>query len=50
MSFFGAATVLMMPRGLMRLLVLGLIVVMAVYVFWKKDFWQIAVADCDRDS
>jgi uncharacterized membrane protein YfcA len=38
MSFFGAATVSMLPKGILRPLVLVLIIVMAVYVFWKKDF------------
>lgn len=41
MSFLGAATVSMIPRGVMRPLVLALIVVMAVYVFRKKDFGKL---------
>lgn len=41
MSFFGAAAVTMIPRGVMRPLVLCLIVVMAVYVFSKKDFGNV---------
>jgi uncharacterized membrane protein YfcA len=38
MSFIGAATVSSIPQGLLRPLVLVLIVVMAIYIFRKKDF------------
>ena len=41
MSFLGAATVSYIPSGVLRPLVLVLIVVMAVYVFWKKDFGKL---------
>ena len=41
MAFLGAATVSMIPRGILRPLVLVLIVVMAVYIFWKKDFGKL---------
>lgn len=41
MAFFGAATVSLIPRGVLRPLVLVLIVVMAIYVFWKKDFGKL---------
>jgi uncharacterized membrane protein YfcA len=41
MAFLGAATVSFIPRGVLRPLVLALIVVMAVYVFWKKDFGKL---------
>jgi len=41
MAFIGAATVSHIPRGVLRPLVLALIVVMAVYVFWKKDFGRV---------
>jgi uncharacterized protein len=41
MAFLGAATVSLIPRGVLRPLVLLLIVVMAVYVFWKKDFGRL---------
>ena len=41
MSFLGAATVSLIPRGVLRPLVLVLIVVMAVYIFWKKDFGKL---------
>jgi hypothetical protein len=38
MSFLGAATVSSIPQGVLRPLVLFLIVVMAIYIFMKKDF------------
>jgi uncharacterized protein len=38
MSFFGAASVSAIPPGMLRPLVLWLVVVMAVYIFMKKDF------------
>jgi len=41
MAFLGAATVSFIPRGVLRPLVLVLIVVMAFYVFWKKDFGRL---------
>jgi len=41
MSFLGAATVSYIPQGLLRPLVLFLIVVMAIYIFKKKDFGAI---------
>ena len=41
MAFLGAATVSLIPRGVLRPLVLLLIVVMAFYVFWKKDFGRL---------
>ncbi len=41
MAFVGAATVSYIPRGVLRPLVLVLIVVMAFYVFWKKDFGRL---------
>lgn len=41
MAFLGAATVVLIPREVMRPLVLALIIVMAVYVFWKKDFGKL---------
>lgn len=41
MAFLGAATVSLIPRGVLRPLVLVLIVVMAVYVFWRKDFGRL---------
>ena len=41
MSFLGAATVSSIPQGVLRPLVLFLIVVMAVYIFMKKDFGAI---------
>ncbi len=41
MAFCGAATVVLIPREVMRPLVLALIIVMAVYVFWKKDFGKL---------
>jgi uncharacterized membrane protein YfcA len=41
MAFLGAATVSLIPRGVLRPLVLLLIVLMAVYVFWKKDFGRL---------
>ena len=41
MSFLGAATVSYIPQGLLRPFVLCLIVVMAIYIFKKKDFGAI---------
>lgn len=41
MSFLGAATVSHIPPGVLRPLVLVLIVVMAIYIFRKKDFGAI---------
>ncbi|WP_017904016.1 sulfite exporter TauE/SafE family protein [Pseudomonas asplenii] len=38
MSFFGAATVSAVPQSVVRPAVLVMIVVMALYTFWKKDF------------
>lgn len=38
MAFVGAATVSLVPQSLMRPAVLVLIVLMAIYTFWKKDF------------
>lgn len=38
MSFFGAATVSLIPQSVIRPAVLIMIVIMAVYTFWKKDF------------
>lgn len=38
MAFFGAATVSFVPQSVMRPAVLVLIVLMAMYTFWKKDF------------
>ncbi len=38
MSFFGAATVSAVPQSVVRPAVLVLIVLMALYTFWKKDF------------
>jgi len=41
MSFLGAATVSSIPQGLLRPVVLFLVVVMAIYIFRKKDFGAI---------
>lgn len=41
MAFLGAATVSYIPQGLLRPLVLWLVVVMAIYIFRKKDFGAI---------
>ncbi|OWY40650.1 hypothetical protein CEK28_02885 [Xenophilus sp. AP218F] len=38
MSFAGAAAVSLIPKDVMRPLVLALLLVMAVYTLWKKDF------------
>jgi len=38
MAFFGAATVSSVPQSVIRPAVLVLIVLMAIYTFWKKDF------------
>ncbi|MHC8395711.1 sulfite exporter TauE/SafE family protein [Pseudomonas sp. LB3P93] len=38
MAFFGAATVSYVPQSVIRPAVLVLIVLMAIYTFWKKDF------------
>ena len=43
MAFFGAATVSFVPQSVMRPMVLVLIVVMAIYTFWKKDFGALHV-------
>jgi len=41
MSFVGAATVSSIPQGVLRPIVLWLVIVMAIYIFWKKDFGAI---------
>ena len=41
MSFLGAATVSSIPQGVLRPMVLCLVVVMAIYIFRKKDFGAI---------
>lgn len=41
MAFLGAATVSFVPQNLMRPVVLVLVVAMAIYTFWKKDFGTI---------
>lgn len=41
MSFLGAATVSSIPPGVLRPMVLWLVVVMAIYIFRKKDFGAI---------
>jgi uncharacterized protein len=41
MAFLGAATVSSIPQGVLRPLVLWLVVVMAIYIFRKKDFGAI---------
>ena len=41
MAFLGAATVSFIPRGVLRPLVLVLVVVMAIYIFWQKDFGRL---------
>jgi len=41
MAFLGAATVSSIPQGLLRPMVLWLVVVMAIYIFRKKDFGAI---------
>ena len=41
MSFVGAATVSSIPQGMLRPFVLWLVVVMAIYIFRKKDFGAI---------
>lgn len=41
MAFLGAATVSYIPQGLLRPMVLWLVVVMAIYIFGKKDFGAI---------
>ncbi|MGC2166883.1 MAG: TSUP family transporter [Gallionella sp.] len=38
MSFLGAATLSLIPPGILRPMVLCLLVIMAVYIFRKKDF------------
>jgi len=40
-SFAGAATVSLMPPSILRPRVLVLLVLMAVYTFWRKDFGRI---------
>lgn len=42
MSFFGAATVSQIPPGLLRPMALWLVVIMAIYIFRKKDFGAIS--------
>jgi uncharacterized membrane protein YfcA len=41
MAFIGAATVASIPPGVLRPLVLGLVIVMAIYIFRQKDFGAI---------
>jgi uncharacterized membrane protein YfcA len=40
-SFLGARVVSLLPSELLRPLVLGLLVVIAIYTFWRKDFGAI---------
>ncbi|GAA4382870.1 sulfite exporter TauE/SafE family protein [Hymenobacter koreensis] len=40
-SFLGARVVSLLPSELLRPLVLGLLVVIAIYTFWRKDFGSI---------
>ncbi|WP_222103284.1 sulfite exporter TauE/SafE family protein [Chromobacterium vaccinii] len=40
-SFAGAAVVSQIPKGVIRPLVLALLLVMAVYTLWKKDFGKL---------
>lgn len=40
-SFAGAATVSLIPPGVLRPLILVLLVLMAIYTFWKKDFGKL---------
>ncbi|UOQ77569.1 TSUP family transporter [Hymenobacter sp. 5516J-16] len=40
-SFLGARVVSMLPQELLPPLVLGLLVVIAIYTFWRKDFGSI---------
>ncbi|GGG55262.1 sulfite exporter TauE/SafE family protein [Hymenobacter glacieicola] len=40
-SFLGARVVSMLPQQLLPPLVLGLLVVIAIYTFWRKDFGSI---------
>lgn len=40
-SFLGARLVSLLPSELLRPLVLGLLVVIAIYTFWRKDFGAI---------
>jgi uncharacterized membrane protein YfcA len=40
-SFLGARVVSLLPPGLLRPLVLGLLIVIAIYTFWRKDFGAI---------
>ncbi|MCC2546522.1 TSUP family transporter [Hymenobacter sp. BT175] len=40
-SFLGARALSLMPPELIRPLVLGLLVVIAIYTFWRKDFGSI---------
>lgn len=42
MAFFGAATVAHIPQVVLRPLVLVMVVLMAVYVLWKKDFGRVS--------
>ena len=41
MSFAGAAAVSLLPKALLRPMVLVLLVLMAVYTLWKKDFGKL---------
>ena len=41
MAFLGAAAVSFVPQNLMRPVVLVLVIAMAIYTFWKKDFGTI---------
>ncbi len=41
MSFAGAATVSLIPPTIMRPLVLVLLIAMAIYTFWRKDFGKL---------
>jgi len=41
MAFVGAATASSIPQGVLRPFVLWLVIFMAIYIFWKKDFGAI---------
>lgn len=41
LSFAGAATVSLIPPTILRPLILVLLVLMAIYTFWKKDFGKL---------
>lgn len=43
MAFLGAAAVSYVPQSVMRPVVLGLLVLMAIYTFFKKDFGKLHV-------